>query len=91
MTYKNIIDEIVKSYPEKVVAIDYDDQEGEKVTARELHEQSNAIIAGLIDLGFVKGDRIAILCKSSLKYRKLFWVAGKGGFVLIPVNSRLTP
>ncbi len=91
MTYKDIINEITKNYPDKIVAIDYDDKEGEKVRTSELYERSNAIIAGLNALGFVKGDKIAILCKSSLNYRKLFWVAGKGGFVLIPVNSRLTP
>ena len=91
MIYKDYIYEIVKNYPEKVVAIDYDNEEGEKITTRELHERSNAIIAGLYDLGLAKCDKIAVLCRNSFHFRKIFWAAGKGGFVLIPVNSRLTP
>lgn len=91
MTYKDIIYDIVENHPKKIAAVDYDGQEREKITFGELHLLSNAIIAGLNDLGLAKGDKIAILCRSSFHYRKIFWIAGKGGFVLIPVNSRLKP
>lgn len=87
MIYQDKITDIVDRFSEKIAIIC---REG-KYSFKKIHENSNAIIAGFYDLGLRKGDKIALLCRNCHHCRQMFWVAGKGGFVLIPVNSRLKP
>jgi long-chain acyl-CoA synthetase len=84
--YRDLIHRIVSSYGDNIGII-CKKQPG--ITHRELNASSNAIIAGLNTLGLSKGDAIALYMGSNYHYREMFWVAGKGGFVVVPVNGRL--
>ena len=89
MFYREMIDQMVERHGDKVAVIDGRRPEG--VTHNDLDRSSNAIIAGLMDSGLRKGDKIALFMGNCHHYREMFWVAGKGGFVLIPVSARLAP
>ncbi|NQU03566.1 MAG: AMP-binding protein [Syntrophaceae bacterium] len=89
MFYREMIDQIVERHGDKIAVIDKRREEG--LTHNDLGRSSNAIIAGLMDSGLKKGDKIALYMGNCHHYREMFWVAGKGGFVLIPINGRLKP
>jgi len=86
--YKDLIRQIVTKYGDKIGVI-CKKQPG--ITHRQMDLASNAIIAGLYDLGLSRGDTIALYMGNNYHYREMFWVAGKGGFVLVPINGRFKP
>jgi len=87
MIYNERINKMVDMYSNLVGVIC-----GEKeFTYQEINDISNSIVHGLYDLGLEKGDKIALLSRNCEIYRELLWAAGKGGFVLVPVNARLMP
>ena len=88
MIYGDMIHQVVERYGDKVGIIC---KKETGLTNSDLNKSSNAIIAGLCDAGLKKGDKIAVYMGNCHHYREMFWVAGKGGFVLIPVNARLKP
>jgi long-chain acyl-CoA synthetase len=88
MLYRDMIHTTVNRYPDKPAVVCGKQQD---ITNREMHENSNAIIAGFHDAGLKKGDKIALWIGNCHHYRQMFWVAGKAGFVVIPVNGRLKP
>src|SRR5262249_1125337 len=47
---------------------------------------SNALIA----LGVSKGSRIAVIAPNGLRYMECYYAAAVAGFVLVPINHRLT-
>ncbi len=64
----------------------------ESVTYRELNALAETIAANLYHTyGLRKGDRIAILSPFNVAFVALFGAAQKAGFVLVPINFRLTP
>ena len=88
MIYRDAIQQVVEKYGERIAVIC---KKEEGITHNDLNRSSNAIISGLYDAGLKKGDKIALYLGNCHHYREMFWVAGKGGFVLIPVNGRLQP
>lgn len=62
-----------------------------ETTFTDLDRRSSALVHGFNDIGVTHGDRIALICGNCHFYREMFWAAGKGGFGLIPVNTRLKP
>jgi long-chain acyl-CoA synthetase len=61
------------------------------LTHIDINRSSNAIIARFLDAGLTKSDKIVLYMGNCHHYREMFWVAGKAGFVLAPVNGRLKP
>ena len=49
------------------------------------------LAGGLAALGFVPGDRIGILSLNSDRYLESFFGLSWGGFVFVPINTRLAP
>jgi acyl-CoA synthetase (AMP-forming)/AMP-acid ligase II len=88
MIYRDIIQHAVDTYGDRV-AMRCKKQEA--LTHVDIDHSSNAIIACLLDAGLQKGDKIALYMGNCHHYREMFWVAGKAGFVLVPVNGRLRP
>ena len=86
--YRDMIQEIVKDHGDKTAVI-CSRQSG--ITHARINSTANAIIAGLTAMGLKKGDTIALYAANTYHYRVLFWVAGKSGFVLVPVNGRFKP
>ncbi|MTB53431.1 class I adenylate-forming enzyme family protein [Lewinella sp. W8] len=52
---------------------------------------SQLALALLGEWGLTPGDRIAILAENCLAYPLLFAAAQKAGFILVPINYRLSP
>lgn len=53
-------------------------------------DRINRLANDLSAQGFVKGDRIAALLLNSIEYVELFFACARKGFVLVPLNFRLT-
>ena len=49
------------------------------------------LAGGLAGLGFKPGDRIAILALNCDRYLESFFGLAQGGFVFVPINTRLAP
>ncbi|MDX9786077.1 MAG: long-chain-fatty-acid--CoA ligase [Desulfobacterales bacterium] len=64
--------------------------ENNRVTYRQLEDRVNRLANALLDLGYQKGDRLAILSENSHKYLEVYFAAGKLGMVVTPLNFRLS-
>lgn len=63
----------------------------ERLSFRQVHEQSNAFGRALQALGVQKGDRVAVLLNNCTQYVIADFALIKGGFVRVPLNARLAP
>ncbi|MDD4170151.1 MAG: long-chain-fatty-acid--CoA ligase [Desulfotomaculaceae bacterium] len=72
-------------FPEKLAYVCDD----ESVTFSKFRNRVYRLINALQDMKFVKGDRISILSKNSIRYFELYGAADRGGFILVPLNFRL--
>lgn len=61
-----------------------------RVTFAEYNARVNRLIHALHAHGLRAGDRVAVLSRNSLEYLDVYGAAEKGGFVLAPLNFRLT-
>jgi fatty-acyl-CoA synthase len=66
--------------------------EGEplRLTYRELDRRASAAALALRALGVRPGDRVALLAHNRVEFLDLFFAAGKGACVLVPLGTRLT-
>ena len=55
------------------------------------HERSCRLANGLLALGLVKGDRVALLAYNSAEWMELYAALAAAGLVAVPINFRLTP
>ncbi|MCP9234976.1 class I adenylate-forming enzyme family protein [Lewinella sp. JB7] len=62
----------------------------ESLSYAELHRSGRQLARLLADRGLRKGDRIAVIAENDLSYVLLFVAAQKAGFVLVPINYRLS-
>lgn len=85
MVVGDIIRRTAYRFPEKVGFV----FDGREYTWREVNERVNRLANGLTLLGLEKGDRIAVLARSSNVYMELYCAAAKAGFVFVPVNTWL--
>ncbi|MEN8194228.1 MAG: AMP-binding protein [Bacteroidota bacterium] len=73
-----------KRYPDHTCIV-YKDQ---SFTYSEINERANRLAWGLINLGFVKGTRVACLQYNSNYSFELFLGMWKAGIVMVPLNTR---
>lgn len=73
-------------HPEKMAVV----CEGRSYTYRELNEEVNRYANGLLKLGYEKGEKAAIFMTNSDYFVIAFYALVKAGFVIVPVNFRLT-
>lgn len=71
-----------KTNPDKTAVI----FENKKYKYRDLHEMSNRIANGLIDLGVVRGDRIIICLDNRIETIILFWAVLKANAIVSIIN-----
>ena len=64
--------------------------EKERLTYRELNERVNRFSNALINLGYKKGDRLAVLSENTYKYLEIYFAAAKVGMSTTPLNFRLS-
>lgn len=62
-----------------------------RLSYRELDERAVRAALALAGLGLMPGDRVALLAHNRVEYLDLFFAAGKGACVLVPLGTRLTP
>ena len=59
-----------------------------RMTYKELDDMTDTLAAGLSELGFKKGDRVAIYMKSSLEFVVAFYALQKLGIIVAWVNAQ---
>ena len=74
-----------KHYNKKVAFI----CEGTRQTFSEFNLRVNRLVNALYASGMKKGDRLAINASNRLEFAEAYGAAEKGGFVAVPLNSRL--
>lgn len=70
------------------VALTFD---GVDQTYEQLDTRSSQLAAGLVNAGFVKGERAAVVMYNRLEWVELFFALAKVGGVVVPVNYLLSP
>lgn len=76
--------------PEKIALKAF--ESGETVSYKALNDWGMAVAHGLkTAYGVEKGDRVAVLAEYDWTYVALFVAAQKAGFILVPLNYRLSP
>jgi fatty-acyl-CoA synthase len=67
------------------------DQDGRRVTYRELEEGSNGYAAFFAERGLRRGDRVATLTGSTPEHVQVLYACAKAGLILLPLSWRLSP
>jgi long-chain acyl-CoA synthetase len=65
--------------------------EGRPRTWWELESRIARLAAAMTRLGYAPGDRIGILALNSDRYLEYYFAMAWGGFVFVPINTRLAP
>lgn len=65
----------------------YGDQ---RITFEQYNKRVNSLIHALRDMGVNKGDVLGVLSWNCLEYMDVFGAAEKGGFIIAPLNARLS-
>jgi len=73
-------------YPHKT-AFSFD---SESVTFVEHNRRINRLVAALSERGVTRGDRFAVMANNCIAYPELYGAAEKGGYLIAPLNFRLT-
>jgi len=63
---------------------------GDRLTYRELDENSNRLAHLLRDQGLQRGERIALFMENQIRYMEIVWAALRSGLYVTPINSFLT-
>ncbi len=61
-----------------------------RLTYKQLNERINRLANALSEMGYEKGDRIAVLSENTHKYIEVYFAASKLGICVIPLNFRLS-
>jgi acyl-coenzyme A synthetase/AMP-(fatty) acid ligase len=82
MTVGGLLEEGAQMVPDKIAIVDGP----RRITYRELNMAADSLAASLWDLGFVKGDRVAIYMPNSLELMTAFYAFQKLGVVVAWIN-----
>jgi len=63
--------------------------ENTRITYRQLEDRVNRLANAILKLGYKKGDTLTILTENTHKFIEVYFVAGKLGMVVTPLNFRL--
>ena len=72
--------------PQKVGARD----SRRSLTFAQWHERASRLANGLLALGLVKGDRVALLAYNCIEWMEMYAALARAGLVAVPINFRLT-
>ncbi len=56
----------------------------------EWHDRATRLATGLLGLGLVKGDRVALLAYNCVEWMEIYVALARAGLVGVPINFRLT-
>ncbi len=60
------------------------------LTFAQWHERASRLANGLLALGLVKGDRVALLAYNCVEWMEMYVALARAGLVAVPINFRLT-
>lgn len=86
-TWAEVIERNASLYPDSTAFR----QGGESLTFGAFDRRVNQLVNALHGAGLKKGGVVGVIGWNSLNYALLFGAAMKGGFILSPMNPRLTP
>ena len=78
-----VLEKAAAESPGKVAIVDAD----KRITFSQLNKQAEALAAGLAEIGFKKGDRVAIYMKNSLELVTAFYALQKIGAIVVWLNA----
>ncbi len=64
--------------------------QSQMLSFNDLNARANRVAHFLASLGIRKGDRVAAFLDNCLEYPEIIYGCAKGGFLLVPINFRLT-
>jgi fatty-acyl-CoA synthase len=83
ITVGQVLERAAEKSPDKIAVVD-----GERrTTYKELNAMADALAAGLAEMGFKKGDRVAIYMKNSIEFVVAFYALQKLGVIVVWVNA----
>ncbi|MEK4228000.1 class I adenylate-forming enzyme family protein [Solibacillus sp. FSL H8-0538] len=62
-----------------------------RLSFSDFNESANTIAHFLVEQGFVKGDKLAIICKNNEDFAAVFFAAAKIGVITVAINYKLQP
>jgi fatty-acyl-CoA synthase/long-chain acyl-CoA synthetase len=83
LTLGQVLEKSAAESPDKVAVVDGDSRK----TYSELNAMADALAAGLAEIGFKKGDRVAIYMKNSLEFVVAFYALQKLGIIVVWINA----
>jgi acyl-CoA synthetase (AMP-forming)/AMP-acid ligase II len=83
LTLGQVLEKSAAESPDKIAVVDKDSRK----TYSELNAMADAMAAGLADIGFKKGDRVAIYMKNSLELVAAFYALQKLGLIVVWINA----
>ncbi len=60
------------------------------LTFAQWHERASRLANGLLALGLVKGDRVALLAYNCIEWMEMYAALARAGLVAVPINFRLS-
>jgi len=85
-TLADIIRNSALNFPESEAVV----FEDVRLTYQELNNRTNALANILKDMGYKKGDRVAVLAENTHKYLEIYFAVSKLGMSVTPLNFRLS-
>jgi long-chain acyl-CoA synthetase len=82
LTVGQVLERAADQVPDKTAVVDGD----RRKTYKELNSMVDGLAAGLAEIGFKKGDRVAIYMKNSLEFVVAFYALQKLGLVAVWIN-----
>jgi acyl-CoA synthetase (AMP-forming)/AMP-acid ligase II len=83
LTLGQVLEKSAAESPDKVAIIDAD----ARITYSQLDASAESLAAGLAEMGFKKGDRVAIYMKNSLELVTAFYALQKIGAIVVWINA----
>jgi fatty-acyl-CoA synthase len=83
LTLGQVLEKSAAECPDKLAVIDAD----ARITYSQLNTSAEALAAGLAEMGFKKGDRVAIYMKNSLELVTAFYALQKIGAIVVWINA----
>jgi len=63
--------------------------EDTRLTYEQVNERVNEVCQSLLELGFKKGDRVAVLTYNNHQFMEIFFACARIGALIVPLNFRL--
>jgi len=83
LTVGQVLENAANQVPDKTALVDGD----RRKTYKELNSMVDALAVGLAEIGFKKGDRIAIYMKNSIEFVVAFYALQKLGLIAVWINA----